>query len=136
MSDTSNNRESEMTHSSKAQLTAVSEAKAGDPPVRQVMLSVPQEQALEWLMNGGSVGEAAQFAGVSRQTISRWLRTDPDFQEVYRVWQEETASTIAGRMLAASESAMDVVLHAIRVKRDVRASQFVIKTLMARAGKG
>jgi hypothetical protein len=92
-----------------------------------VILSGVQQQALEWLIGGGSVTDAAEFAGVTRQTISRWLREDEDFQAAYVQWREEAAAIVRGRMVAASEAAMDAVMHAIRTKGDLRASQFVLK---------
>ncbi len=103
--------------------------------MRQVILAPAQQQALEWLVNGGSITEAAQFAGVCRQTVSRWLTEDPDFQAVYTTWREEAAKIVQGRLIAASESAMDALLYAIRVKKDLRASQFVLKTLAAGKSK-
>jgi hypothetical protein len=95
----------------------------------QVLLSTAQEQALEWLFNGGSLTEAAQFAGVTRQTISRWLRSDEDFRTIYSAWREETASIIQARLIAAGEVAMDVLLTAVREKRDLQAAQFVVRTI-------
>jgi hypothetical protein len=130
MSNTSSNRESDLTHSPVVQSLPATQASSEDPPQRQVMLSIQQEQALEWLMGGGSVSEAANFAGVTRQTISRWLRTDADFQEVYQVWRDETRSIIQSRMIAAGEVAMDAVVHAIRSTGNLQASQFVLKTLL------
>jgi hypothetical protein len=96
---------------------------------RQVLLSTAQEQALEWLFNGGSLTEAAQFAGVTRQTISRWMRSDEDFRTIYSAWREETAGIIHARLIAAGEAAMDVVLTAVREKRDLQAAQFVVRTI-------
>ena len=85
---------------------------------------------MEWLIGGGSLGEAAQFAGVTRQTISRWLRSDPDFSAVYDAWKLESSQMLEGRLIAAGESAMDNLLNAVRVGHDVRASQFVLRALM------
>jgi hypothetical protein len=96
---------------------------------RQVLLSTAQEHALEWLFNGGSLTEAAQFAGVTRQTISRWLRCDEDFRTIYSAWREETAGIIHARLIAAGEAAMDVVVNAVREKRDLQAAQFVVRTI-------
>ena len=97
-----------------------------------VMLSAPQEQALEWLISGGSIADAAQVAGVTRQTLSRWLHHDPDFRAVYDAWKAESTQLLEGRLIAAGESAMDNILSAVR-DRDVRASQFVLKALLARS---
>jgi predicted transcriptional regulator len=54
--------------------------------------------------DGGSLGEAAQFAGVTRQTISRWLRTDADFRAVYEAWKQEVNQMLEGRLIAGAAS--------------------------------
>ncbi|HSV15408.1 MAG TPA: hypothetical protein VLI90_14205 [Tepidisphaeraceae bacterium] len=103
----------------------------GEPPGdRQVCLSETQQQALEWLTNGGSVTEAAQFAGVARNTVSRWLHNDPDFRAVYDAWIEQTALVSTARMAAVQESAVDVLIEAIRQRRDARVAMFVVKQTM------
>jgi len=129
MATESINRESHMTHSS----SQLPQPQPGEAPVanRMVVLSTPQEQALEWLIGGGSIAEAAQVAGVTRQTISRWLHGDPDFRAVYDAWKLETSALLEGRLIAAGEAAMDNILSAVRANGDVRASQFVIRTLLS-----
>jgi hypothetical protein len=122
MNEITPNRELASAHSSITDI---------DQPNRQVFLSTAQTQALEYLISGGSVTEAAQFAGVSRQTVSRWLNADPDFQAVFNNWREEAAAIVQSRMIAAGEAAMDNVLHAVKVKGDLRASEFVLKSLAA-----
>ncbi len=102
---------------------------------RQVMLSGPQDQALEWLMNGGSISEAAQFAGVCRQTVSRWLKTDPDFRAVYDNWREQVANITEGQLLGLSESAVAALANAIRNRQDVKSAAFVLKHLAMIAKK-
>jgi hypothetical protein len=104
----------------------------GQPPAAEpvVSLSTPQELALEWLIGGGSIAEAAQFAAVSRQTISRWMRTDPDFRAVYEAWKIESQQMLEGRLIAAADAAMDNLLNAVRTRGNVTASQFVIRTLL------
>jgi transposase len=124
------NRESQPTHSVQIAELPLPLIDEGDAPNRVCSLSTDQEQALEWLIGGGSIAEAAQFAGVTRQTISRWMRTDPDFRAVYDAWKMESSQMLEGRLIAAGESAMENLLNAVRTKQDVRASQFVVKTLM------
>lgn len=94
-------------------------------------LTAPQQAVLEWLVAGGSVADAAQLAGVARQTISRWLRNDPDFRAVHDAWKAESNELLQGRLAAAGDLAMDTLLTAVR-NHDLRASQFVIKALLAR----
>jgi transposase len=98
-------------------------------------LPAHQLRALEWLIGGSSVKEAARAAGVTRQTISRWLRCDPDFRAMYDGWRQEAADIVQSRMVAASEYAMDNLLHAIRDKYNLKASEFVLRTLATSAAR-
>jgi hypothetical protein len=102
---------------------------AQSPVARQVILSVPQQQALEWLTSGGSVTEAAQVAGVCRQTVSKWLHDDPDFTAVYQAWRDQSLEIAQARLAAMTESALDNIAEAVHEKRDLRASLFVIRQL-------
>lgn len=101
---------------------------------RQVELSVSQQLALEWLTTGGSITEAAQVAGVCRQTVSDWLHNDPDFQAAYQNWRQQSLAIAQARMIAMSDAAVDNLAAAIRDKHDLRASEFLLKQLAA-AGK-
>jgi hypothetical protein len=130
--DSSNRESSATTHSPLASRLPLPLDIPGADPNQIVSLSDPQEQALEWLISGGSITEAAQFAGVTRQTISRWLRTDADFRAVYEAWKRESQEMLEARLIAAGDSAMDTMLQGIRMKGSIRASEFVLKTLLAK----
>jgi hypothetical protein len=95
--------------------------------VGEVTLTAQQQQALEWLMNGGSVAEAAQYAGVARQTVSRWIHEDPDFAALFEHWQAQTRTATKARVIALTEAAMDTVTDAIRNHKDVRAALALLK---------
>ncbi len=98
-----------------------------------MVLVEAQIRALEWLTNGGSITEAAQFAGVARQTVSRWLKEDEDFRAIYDGWRDQIMTMTDGQLSALAESAIATLTDAIRDHRDVRAAQFVIKHLSAAA---
>jgi transposase len=100
-------------------------------PSRRAVLVETQIKALEWLTNGGSITEAAQFAGVARQTVSRWLKDDEDFRGIYDAWREQIMTMTDGQLSALAESAVATITDAIRDRRDLRAAQFVIKHLSA-----
>jgi IS30 family transposase len=106
-----------------------------DGPDREVQLTAPQQQALEYLVDGGSIAKAAKFAGVSRQTIYRWIREDLDFRTVYDAWHREIQKSVKDRMAAIGDSAMDNLANAIRFKGNLRASEFVVKHLLAQKEK-
>jgi hypothetical protein len=94
-----------------------------------VILSVPQQQALEWLTTGGSITEAAQVAGVCRQTVSDWLHHNPDFAAAYQTWRQQSLEIARGRLAAMTETAVDNVVSAVRDKHDLQASQFVLRQM-------
>jgi hypothetical protein len=100
---------------------------------RRMVLGETQIKALEWLTSGGSITEAAQFAGVARQTVSRWLKEDEDFRGIYDAWHDQIITMTDGQLAALAESAVATITDAIRDRRDVRAAQFVIKHLSAAA---
>ncbi len=89
----------------------------------------PQAIALECLISGGSIGDAARSAGVCRQTVSRWINGDPGFKEAYESWREQINAIASARLLALAESAVDNLSTAIRQGHDVKASQFLVKHL-------
>jgi len=94
-----------------------------------VILGEPQRLALEWLMGGGSVTEASQYAGVCRQTVSEWLHHDVDFRRVYFKWRDQLQMLNQARLTALSESALDNIAAAIRETRDVKVSLVVLKSM-------
>ena len=95
----------------------------------QVILAEPQRLALEWLMGGGSITEASQYAGVCRQTVSEWLNHDEDFRQVFEQWKQQVISMNQARLLALGENAMEAVAAAIRETRDVKVALVVLKSL-------
>lgn len=93
----------------------------------QVGLSGPQRQAMEWLMGGGSITEAAQYAGVTRQTVSRWIHEDETFQELFEYWQQQVRMINDARLVSLSEAALDTVAGAIREQKDVKTALAILR---------
>ena len=102
---------------------------------REVSLTPAQQQALECLFDGGSVTSAAKLAGVTRQTVNRWIRVSVDFKTVYEAWHREIQKSVKDRMAAIADAAMDNIANAVRLKADLHASKFVVKHLLARKEK-
>lgn len=50
---------------------------------------IKQQQAIELLLLGKNQGEIAEAIGVSRETLSRWVNHDKDFQEAFRTLRSE-----------------------------------------------
>ncbi len=104
-------------------------------PDRTVILTPAQQLALECLFEGGSISSAAKCAGVTRQTVNRWIRVSIDFKTVYDAWHREINKSIKDRMAAIGDAAMDNITNAVRLKQDLRASEFVVKHLLGRKEK-
>jgi len=133
MNDTSPNREPQSAHSQSDSTLLVPVAEDG--PDREVILTPPQERALECLLDGCSVSRAAKLAGVSRQTLHRWISDSADFQTVYNAWHREIQKSVKDRLTALGDAAMDNLATAIRFKGNMRASEFVVKHLLAQKEK-
>ncbi len=76
-------------------------------------LSPPQVLAVDVLDAGGSQVEAAEKAGVSRVTVSRWLHHHPAFVAELNRRQVERASRVAARSDELTFKAMEVVAQAV-----------------------
>ena len=99
----------------------------GDP--HRHRLSEQQQLALDWLMNGCKITEAAELVGVQRRTVSRWVNHHHAFKCLYDDWQEHLRTGLEARVMSLAEAAMDNLTQAIRTEQDVKASQFILKLL-------
>jgi hypothetical protein len=133
MENTSSNREPLLALPASNLTFSVPTSENG--PDREVTLTPAQQQALQCLFEGASISQAAQSAGVARQTINRWLRDSVDFQTVYNAWHREMQKSVKDRMAALGDFAMDNIASAIRSKGNLRASEFVVKHLLAQKQK-
>lgn len=92
-------------------------------------LTTSQQQALEWLMSGGTITEAAELVGVKRQTVSRWVNHHFEFSHLYRQWQEQVRTGAEARLLGLADAAVNNLMAAVIEGKDVKASQFVLKLM-------
>lgn len=67
-----------------------------------------QTRAIEALVAGKSITEAAEYAGVSRRTVHRWQQ-DPTFQRSLRAAQDAALSALVRQMTDLSESARETL---------------------------
>ncbi len=77
-------------------------------------LAAKQRTAMETLVAGGSVTEAARSCGVSRTTIYQWLKHDATFQAAYNQWHEMMEQSCRSRlkmMLDKASSALEKALE-------------------------
>jgi hypothetical protein len=109
-------------------------AKGGEKPTRAVArrvsssLSVPQCRALETLMSGQTVWDAAEAAGVGRTTFYRWMNEDAGFRAAYNAWRRDMAEATHGSILALTEPAVRAVAAALE-KGDVKTAMVLLKSL-------
>jgi AcrR family transcriptional regulator len=78
-------------------------------------LPAKQRVALESLVMGNSVAEAAESIGVSRGTVYYWLKNDAVFQAAYNQWygmMEESCRSRLKMMLNKAASALEKALEA------------------------
>ena|ERR1700722_11763750 len=78
---------------------------ADERALSKAVLTGKKQTAMELIVGGKSVAEAARTCGIDRNTIFRWLRKDTVFQAAYNQWKEELKETCQGRLLALTEKA-------------------------------
>lgn len=89
----------------------------GRVPARRLAeydLSVSQVDALEALLTGATVVEAAEQAGVTPRTVHRWRKRDADFQAAEDGLRRGMRERTYDRLLAAADRAADVVFESVR----------------------
>lgn len=69
-------------------------------------LSLRQIEMLEILATARTFGQAAEKAGISRETLRLWL-LEPTFKQAYREVKASTFAGIAQGLLSLGESAID-----------------------------
>ena len=70
-------------------------------------LEADQLAALDLLLAGKSVTEAAAVVGVVRETVSRWRNTDPAFQAAYNAALQSAYEGATARLLEVRGKALD-----------------------------
>lgn len=113
-------------------------AQLGRLPARRLAqydLSPSKVEALAVLLSGGKVTEAADAAGVTRQTVHRWRREDPDFQAAEDGLRRGIRERIYDRLLAGAGRAAEVVIQAVEAG-DSQAAFKLLKGLGLLDGSG
>ena len=82
------------------------------PPDDSRRLSSHQQTALKQLLMGASITEAAQAAGVTRQTVSEWCNHHDGFQA-------ELASRRSSALRDAQQQVEDAALMAVEVLSEI-----------------
>ena len=76
-------------------------------------LTPQQELALDLLATGKTVTQVAEALGVSRQTVSKWLNQDCEFQQALEDRQRELWQDAKLRVFARLQKALDVLDEAL-----------------------
>ena len=88
---------------------AVAAAAAAGP----VELEAEKAAALELLKLGNSMAQTARGAGVSRVTLYRWLKSDPQFGAAYNQWLNELEESGRARLMMLTDKATFAVERAL-----------------------
>ena len=99
-----------------------------------VDLSPAQERAAEALVAGSTITAAAEAAGVTRQTVHRWLRESFPFQAYLNAARRDLREEVENRLQALATEAIDAVSHAVR-EGDARAGLALLRGLGLLDGK-
>lgn len=96
-------------------------------------LTPRQTRALQSLISGATVMDAAAEAGVSRQTLYKWLDSS-NFQQALSEAQSRALNSLAGALIALGDKAIKVLDETMeRFGQDsvrVRAADIVINRLL------
>jgi hypothetical protein len=76
-------------------------------------LTAEQQAALLVLFSGKKMREAAVAARIHRNTLSRWLHSDPHFLAAYNAWRRELIDSTRAKLLHTAELATSALHRAI-----------------------
>lgn len=91
-------------------------------------MDAAQRAALEAIVAGKSANGSATAAGVSRSTVYRWLRDDPEFRAQYNGWLRERQESAFARMMVLTDKAVDAIEAGLE-KNDAKLALQVLKGL-------
>jgi len=95
-------------------------------------LTPQQELALDALLAGKTDAEAAEAAGVTRQTVNRWKNSNPVFIATMNRRREELWVAVQDRLrqlLFPAIAVLEEALHAEDLKLRVETARYLLKAL-------
>jgi phage-related protein len=69
-----------------------------------------KKEAVQLLLAGNTIPQAARVVGVRRETVWKWTKED-DFQEAMNKGRKERMEAVADRLVNASAKAVDVLIR-------------------------
>jgi hypothetical protein len=76
-------------------------------------LTPAQQIALQAMAAGANVSKAARAAGVTRQTIYAWRRTEPRFDAALEKWRHDALVSAQGILVENVETAAETLADAV-----------------------
>ena len=110
------------------------DAMSRNATLEQDAVSPAQERAIEALMAGATVTDAAKAANVSRQSLHRWRRDDYSFVARLNAARRDLREEVEHRLQALASEAIDSVSRAIQ-GGDARAGLSLLKGLGLLSGE-
>ena len=65
-----------------------------------------QRHVLELMMAGAGISEAARLSAVSRVTVHRWVREDPDFAGALQQWRQRVHESARNKLAVCARLSM------------------------------
>jgi hypothetical protein len=77
-------------------------------------ISAQQRRAIEAILSGNTMTDAAKTAGVNRSTVWRWMNKDAEFQSALNSYKREALDQLSMRTTALASLAISAVEAALR----------------------
>jgi AcrR family transcriptional regulator len=84
--------------------------------------------AMQCIMAGGTMADAAEAAGVSRRTLYYWLEAGRALCEAVAVWKQDLATTARTRLLMMTDMATQNILNALK-RGDARLAMQLVQKM-------
>jgi hypothetical protein len=101
------------------------------PPEVLVLEDLPpnQQLAIEGLLAGKPLYEAAERAQVTFATLERWMRTETNFRQVLRTCRQQQAERVQTKLLNLGTKSLVLLRLALQKKRSVRVAFAILSGL-------
>lgn len=97
------------------------------------VLNAKQQAALAALLEGTTITDAAQSAGIDRTTLHRWLRDDLEFRAARNRGLRLLEESVMARLVPLADRALGVVEEQVG-ERDLQVALAVLKGVGVLAG--
>lgn len=97
-------------------------------------LSPQQTQALDLLLAGRTITQAAEEVGITRETLSRWRNHDPAFQAAYNASLRSSWEACQSKLLEKRIHALDRLAELVDSDNDALALRACMALLRLKAG--